>query len=124
MLQPYLSAVERQGERALVFLGGRFSHAVRKGALLAGTTGVDDSRDPHPDLVPHDPTARELAVAEQALTAVPGGGADLLYARADLVLDDTGQPNVLELELVEPNLFLGFSVDAAGRLAAAVAAER
>ena len=42
MVQPYLHAVDTDGETALVYLGGRFSHAIRKGPVLDGPdTGVD-----------------------------------------------------------------------------------
>ena len=44
-------------------------------------------------------------VAERALAAVPDA-AGLLYARVDLVDGEDGEPVVMELELVEPNLFL------------------
>jgi hypothetical protein len=47
-------------------------------------------------------------------------GADPLYARVDVVDGPEGDPVVLELEAVEPNLFLGMSPDAAGRLADAL----
>ncbi|GCB53254.1 hypothetical protein SNL152K_10611 [Streptomyces sp. NL15-2K] len=38
-------------------------------------------------------------------TAVPDAD-ELLYARVDLVDGEDGEPRVMELELVEPNLFL------------------
>ncbi len=59
----------------------------------------------HPDLEPWRPTPEELVLAEKALGAVPGG-AGLLYARVDLVDGPDGEPRLMELELVEPNLFL------------------
>ncbi|MGW6267796.1 ATP-grasp domain-containing protein [Streptomyces sp. NPDC055060] len=111
MLQPYLPRIDETGERALVFVGGRFLHAIRKGAVLAPGTAYDDVKTPHPDLRPWQPTAGELALAERALAAVPGAP-ELLYARVDLVDDaDSGAPCVMELELVEPNLFLGVHPD-------------
>ena len=45
----------------------------------------------------------------------------LLYARVDLVHGDNGQPFLLEVELTEPSMFLGYGEGAAGRLAAAIA---
>lgn len=105
MVQPYVRAVDTTGERALLFLGGRFLHAVRKGAVLAPGTAYDAKKVSHPDLRPWEPTAAERATAESALRAVPGDPA-LLYARVDLVDGDDGRPRVMELELVEPNLFL------------------
>lgn len=106
MVQPYMPHIDVTGERALVFSGGRFLHAVQKGAVLAPGMAYDAEKMPHPDLRPWEPTPDELAVAEQALAAIPGSP-ELLYARVDLV-DDAhgGGPCVMELELVEPNLFL------------------
>lgn len=107
MVQPYMPRIDETGERALVYVGGRFLHAIQKGAVLAPGTAYDDEKMPHPDLRPWQPTAAELALAEQALAAVPGTP-ELLYARVDLVDGPEGDgPCVMELELVEPNLFLG-----------------
>ncbi len=112
MLQPYVDSVRDRGERALVFLDGHFSHAVRKApfqvlapAGLAGET-------------PCEATPEEIDVARRALHLVPGSP---LYARVDLVADDAGRPLVLEMELVEPSLFLGMHAPAAGRFAQALA---
>lgn len=111
MVQPYMPRIDETGERALVFVGGRFLHAVQKGAVLAPGTAYDDEKMPHPDLRPWQPSAAELALAERALAAVPGSP-ELLYARVDLVDDaDSGEPRVMELELVEPNLFLFLHAD-------------
>ncbi|WP_413757088.1 ATP-grasp domain-containing protein [Streptomyces sp. MMBL 11-3] len=105
IVQPYVRSIDTAGERALLFFGGRFLHAIRKGAVLAPGTAFDDQKVPHPNLRPWRPTPAELAVAERALAAVPGTP-ELLYARVDLVDGDDGEPRVMELELVEPNLFL------------------
>ncbi|MEV6503726.1 ATP-grasp domain-containing protein [Streptomyces prunicolor] len=105
MVQPYLTHVDVSGERALLFFGGRFVHASRKGAVLARGTAYDDDKVSHPDLEPWTVTEAELSVAERALAAVPDAP-ELLYARVDLVDGPDGEPCVMELELVEPNLFL------------------
>jgi len=105
MVQPYLAGIDVSGERALQFFGGRFLHASRKGAVLAPGTAYDAAKVAHPDLVPWTPTSAELAVAERALAAVPDAP-ELLYARVDLVDGADGEPWLMELELVEPNLFL------------------
>ncbi|WP_018545290.1 ATP-grasp domain-containing protein [Streptomyces sp. LaPpAH-108] len=106
MVQPYMRAVDTGGERALQFFGGRLLHASRKGAVLTPGTAYDAPRTPHPGLEPWQPSEAELAVAEAALAAVPGGPDRLLYARVDLVDGEDGLPVLMELELVEPNLFL------------------
>jgi glutathione synthase/RimK-type ligase-like ATP-grasp enzyme len=105
MVQPYLPAVDEVGETACVFLGGRFSHAARKGPLLPlGRSLVEGLYAPE-DMTARTATADELEVAHAALAAVPSS-VPLLYARVDLLLDPDGCPVVLELELVEPSLFL------------------
>jgi hypothetical protein len=72
------------------------------------------------DIRPATPTPAELAVAGAALAAIPGGPS--LYARVDVIPDAAGDPVVLELELVEPSLFLPYAEGAAGRVADAIAA--
>ncbi|MEU3064477.1 ATP-grasp domain-containing protein [Streptomyces subrutilus] len=104
MVQPYLRRVA-EGERALVFFGGAFSHAIRKGPLLTEAGVIDNQRVAHPGIAPHPPTEAELRAARAALAAIPSPAAPL-FARVDLALDDDGEPLVMELELIEPNLFL------------------
>ncbi|MFJ4846797.1 MULTISPECIES: hypothetical protein [unclassified Streptomyces] len=106
MVQPYMPAIDSTGERALVFIGGRFLHAVAKNAVLSHGTAYDATKVAHPGVRPWTPTAAELATAEAALATVPEAS-ELLYARVDLVDDEDGAPRVMELELIEPNLFLG-----------------
>jgi hypothetical protein len=126
MLQPYLPSVDRTGETAMLFLGGLFSHAVRKGPLLRRGEGVRQDRDSRGDLTAVDPTSAQRDVAERVFhsvaTFVPEAPAPL-YARIDLVDDDAGRPVVLELELTEPSLFLPQVPAAAGALVRAVEAE-
>ncbi|MGW7240983.1 ATP-grasp domain-containing protein [Streptomyces sp. NPDC054804] len=105
MVQPYVAGIDVSGERALQFLGGRLLHASRKRAVLTPGTAYDADKVAHPDLTRWTPAAAELEVAERALAAVPEAP-ELLYARVDLVDGVDGQPQVMELELVEPNLFL------------------
>lgn len=119
MVQPYLPRIS-EGERALVFLGGAFSHAVRKGPVLTDTAVIDNARVTHPDLAAYEPSPAEFEVARAALGAVPAGG-PLLYARVDLALGADGAPVVMELELIEPNLFVGHGEGGLRRFAQAVA---
>lgn len=121
MIQPYLSAIDAAGETALVFLGGRYSHAIRKGALLTGPDVGVEGLYREEEIAPREPSAAERAVAERVLDAVPFDRAGLLYARVDLIPDAAGAPVLLELELTEPSLFLAHAAGAPERLAAAVA---
>ncbi|MFF7456952.1 RimK family alpha-L-glutamate ligase [Kitasatospora sp. NPDC008115] len=120
MVQPYLPRVA-EGERALVLFDGVFSHAVRKEPLLTEPGVIDNDRFPHPGVAAYRPTEAELRTALAALAAVPSARPPL-FARVDLVLDAGGAPVVLELELVEPNLFLDADPQGPGRFADAVAA--
>ncbi|MCW2634125.1 MAG: uncharacterized protein JWQ99_492 [Blastococcus sp.] len=125
MLQPYLSSVDELGETALLFLGGRFSHAVRKGPLLQRGEGVRQDRNSRGDLLRVEATAGQREVAQSVLDSVGDlvpGAAPPLYARIDLVRDDDGRPVLLELELAEPSLFLPQAPDAVARFTAAVRA--
>jgi glutathione synthase/RimK-type ligase-like ATP-grasp enzyme len=116
MLQPYLESVDRDGETALVFIEGRFSHAVRKGPLLpAGGPATAGLFAPE-TITPRVPGADELRVGERAIAQVPFP--ELLYARVDLIRDSAGGPRVLELEIAEPSLFFSH-VPAAPRFVAA-----
>ncbi|MEU4658290.1 hypothetical protein AB0G32_30905 [Streptomyces sp. NPDC023723] len=119
MVQPYVRAVDSSGERALLYFGGELLHASRKGAVLAPGTAFDERKVSHPGLEPWRPTLEEAAVARRALAAVPGGDR-LLYARVDLVTGEDGQSRVMELELVEPNLFLWLHPGSVQRVAEAV----
>ncbi|RPE44240.1 hypothetical protein EDD90_7476 [Streptomyces sp. Ag109_O5-1] len=119
MVQPYVAGIDVSGERALQFFGGRLLHASRKRAVLTPGTAYDADKVAHPDLERWSPTPAELAVAERALAAVPEAP-ELLYARVDLVDGEDGQPRVMELELVEPNLFLFLHPGSVDAVAAAV----
>jgi hypothetical protein len=123
MVQPYLDAVDVAGETALLHFGGGCSHAVQKGPLLRRGEGVQD-RTGREDLRAVTARPDQLEVAAAALAAVPaalGQDAALLYARVDVVDGPDGTPLVLELELVEPSLFLPHDDGAAARFAGAVA---
>jgi O-ureido-D-serine cyclo-ligase len=103
MLQPYLGRVDEHGETALIYLGGEFSHAIRKGPLLrAGAALVEGLFAPE-QITPRQPQSDELAVARQAYAAI--GSSRPVYARIDLIRGADDAPVVLELELTEPSLF-------------------
>jgi glutathione synthase/RimK-type ligase-like ATP-grasp enzyme len=112
LVQPYLNSVREYPERALVFIDGAYSHAVSKtpfqALLPAGEAGEE----------PVVATGEEIDTATKAMAAVPGRQ---LYGRVDLVRDDAGAPVVIELELIEPSLFLGMYPPAATAFAGAIA---
>jgi glutathione synthase/RimK-type ligase-like ATP-grasp enzyme len=108
MVQPL---IEEAAESSLVFVDGRYSHALSRSAAL-----------PHgsPEAVlyleeqlgPYEPTTEERQVAEAAIARVPS---PTLYARVDLL-----GGAVLELEIVEPSLYLSHGAGAPARFARAV----
>jgi len=120
LLQPYLERVDTDGETALMFFAGRFSHAIRKGPLLPPGSSASPAIGlfAPEKITPRDPGADELRVAGQALAALPFAAP--LYARIDLIRDAAGAPTLLELELTEPSLFFAHSSGSAERFAAAV----
>ncbi|MFE6283650.1 RimK family alpha-L-glutamate ligase [Streptomyces sp. NPDC057877] len=120
MVQPYMWGIDARGERALQFFGGRLLHASRKRAVLAPGVAYDERKVAHPGLEAWEPTETELSVAGRALGAVPGGAEQLTYARVDLVDGEDGEPRLMELELVEPNLFLSLHPGSTARVVEAV----
>ena len=113
LVQPLLASVVSHGETNLVHFGGRFSHAVHKGARWDGD--AEQSRGlvtPEPD---------EIALAQAVLAHVGSAGfGPLAYARVDMARGTDGRPLLMELEIVEPSLFLDRAPGAADRLAEVV----
>jgi glutathione synthase/RimK-type ligase-like ATP-grasp enzyme len=117
MVQPFLPSLEERGETSLVFVAGALSHTVckqpapgdfRVQSIWGGTVG------------PAQPEPPQVALAEQVLAQLDEPP---LYARVDLVEDLDGSPALIELELIEPNLYLETTPNAAPRLANAVLAQ-
>jgi glutathione synthase/RimK-type ligase-like ATP-grasp enzyme len=118
LLQPYLGRVDEQGETALLYFDGRFSHAIRKGPLLRRGEESTRALFAPEHITPRTPDVAELALAERVLAAIPFGA--LLYARVDLIRAADGSPCLLELELTEPSVFLAQAAGAAEAFATAI----
>ena len=112
-MQAFVPEVESRGEISLVYLDGTFSHAVRK-RPASGDFRVQ--RDFGGSLEAMTPSEPVLAFGDGVLAAVTR---PWLYARVDLV-EAGGGPVLMELELIEPDLFL--TPAGAARLAAALLA--
>jgi len=119
LVQPYLKAVDQQGETALLFFQGRFSHAIRKAPLLKRGEDPTSALFKAESITARQPSVAELDVAARVLAALPFD--TLAYARVDLLPSATG-PQLLELELTEPSVFLPYGEGAAARFAAVLAA--
>ena len=123
MLQQYLRAIDSEGETSLIYIEGAFSHAVRRAAVLTGPDMGLDKRfagaEARHEVVERG-TEVQLRLADRALAAVPSDEV-LLYARVDLVPGADSAPVLMELELSEPSLFLGYAAGAPARFARAIA---
>jgi glutathione synthase/RimK-type ligase-like ATP-grasp enzyme len=117
LVQPYLRAVDEQGETALLYFGGQFSHAIRKGPLLKRGQGPAAALFAPEKIQSRTPSAAEHEVAAKVLAALPFETP--LYARVDLLPSPEG-PQLLELELTEPSVFLPYGPGAADRFVAAI----
>jgi glutathione synthase/RimK-type ligase-like ATP-grasp enzyme len=119
LVQPYLDQVDAAGETALIFFAGVFSHAIRKGPLLARGEGPTQALFAIEDIGAREPSTAEFDAAHKALEAIPFG--KLAYARIDLLPSPDG-PRLLELELTEPSLFFAHAAGSADRFAATLLA--
>jgi len=121
MIQPYVTSVDTAGETCLIFIDGELTHAVRKNALLTGPAEDTGELYAAEEMVSFEATPAQIDVAERALAvARTATGADLTYARVDLVSGDDGVPMVIELELTEPSLWMKYGTGVEGKLADAV----
>ena len=121
LVQPFLRSIPEEGEWPMVFLDGRFSHAANKRVALPQAGTVDDLFAPETNTA-HVATAVQIEVAQAAVDLVSDRLGTPTYARVDLVRDDTGGFCVLELELVEPSLFLAYAEPSAAERFATVLA--
>lgn len=113
LVQPFVEQIVTDGEWSLIFFSGQYSHAVKKRAsegefrVQREHGGVTNAESPRGLLI---------AQAEDVVSHVPG---PWLYARADMC-EVEGALVLMELELVEPSLFLGYHPSAPRRFAAAL----
>ncbi len=99
MAQPFLSAVQSEGEYSFVFIDGDLSHALIKRAapgdyrIQSIYGGVEEAITPD---------ATDVASADAVMAAL---NENPLYARVDMVRGDDGRLALMELELIEPYLY-------------------
>ncbi len=118
MVQPLIAEIEREGEWSLVFFAGRYSHAVLK---RPGTGDFRVQREHGGTLEAAEPAASVIAAAARTIGAIPFGEGPPLYARVDGCIVD-GELLLMELEVLEPELFLRCAAESADRLADALLA--
>lgn len=111
LVQPLVPSIRTFGEMSLMFIEGKLTHAVVKrpradSILVQSEHGGATSRiQPDPDWI---------EVARRTLGLLPEPA---LYARVDLV-EFEGRPVLMEVELIEPELFFPHAVEAADEFAA------
>lgn len=105
LVQPFLRAVADEGEYSVMLFGGRFSHTIVK-RPKAGDYRVQ----PHLGGTESacEPPVGAVELAKSALAAAP---AEAIYARVDMVRDNDGELAIIELELIEPALWLQHAPD-------------
>jgi O-ureido-D-serine cyclo-ligase len=117
MVQPYEPRVDAEGETALIYLGGTFSHAAHKDPMIRRGVGPTDSLIENQVVTGAVATAAQLAVAARALAAAEDLLGPTTYARVDMVETVCDGPALLELELLDPALFLTLHPEGAVALA-------
>jgi len=114
IVQPFLSSVTEEGEYSLMLFDGVFSHAVVK-RPKAGDYRVQPHLGGREE--PCSSPDGAIEIAKAALAAAPG---DPAYARVDLVRGKDGELKIMELELIEPSLWLQHAPDQGASFAAAI----
>jgi glutathione synthase/RimK-type ligase-like ATP-grasp enzyme len=114
MAQPFLPAIETEGEFSLFLFGGRLAHAIQK----TPAPGSWYANVADPTFTAIEPSAEMLVLGEATIAAAPKG---MLYARVDAVRGLDGRLALIELEAIEPYLFLSFAPRAADLFAGALA---
>jgi len=123
MVQPYQRFIDEQGETAMLYFNGEFSHAFRKGAILATGDNIKNGLYTEEDISERTPRAVERELGEQVMDyVVQKIGKAPLYARVDVVRGSGGFPVLMELELAEPSLYVHLDTNSPARFAAAVVA--
>lgn len=125
MVQPYQRFIDDNGETGMLYFNGVFSHAFRKGAILATGENTKNGLYVVEDIGPRTASEAERELGDAVIGHVTARfGAAPLYARVDVVRGSIGAPVLMELELAEPSLFLHTDPQAPARFASAVVARR
>ena len=116
MVQPFLRSVSEEGEYSTMLFNGEFSHTIVKRPKQG-----DYRVQPHlgGSERPCDPPEGAIELAKSALAAAP---AEAVYARVDMVRDNDGSLAIIELELIEPALWLQHAPDGGAAFGSALRA--
>lgn len=119
MIQPYLPNIAEEGEYSLFYFGGVFSHAIIK-RPAKGDFRVQEQYGGREEAADAPDQAIALAQRAFAATAAITNTGILAYARVDILRDGEGIFRLMELELIEPSLFLRFAPDKGDNFAKAL----
>jgi hypothetical protein len=131
LMQPYLAGVDSDGERAVVFFGGEISHVLHKRPVLRDAGVAPLATAAHapaaimlePDLVvPATATPEQIELAQRVHQEISGRFGEPLFVRIDMVPGPDGSPVLIELEAIEPMLYLDLIPGSAERFAATLRA--
>lgn len=115
MLQPFQQSILNDGEISLIVIGGKCTHAIKK-TPKSGDFRVQD--DHGGKVTPYFPSDEERRFAE---VAINNCGYQVMYGRVDVVRSNQGNLAIMELELIEPELFFRFNTKSAIILADLIA---
>lgn len=115
LIQPYLPSVETYGERSFLFIDGELTHGVKRTQALTEGVGIERLMERV------TPTQEEREIAHAVMAALP---AIPLYGRVDLAPDAQGRPLLMEVEVIEPRLFLQECPEALEKFADALVKRR
>jgi glutathione synthase/RimK-type ligase-like ATP-grasp enzyme len=113
LVQPYLRTIETDGELSIVFIDGKLSHGICKTPKV-GEFRIQSEYGGKNTLI--DPDAAAQAVVNAAIAAIPGYP---VFVRIDM-LHDGSSYRVIEVEVIEPDLYFSVAPQAADRLAQAL----
>ncbi|MDN3646303.1 hypothetical protein QWY75_08835 [Pontixanthobacter aestiaquae] len=117
MIQPFLPAIQEEGELSFIFIDGAFSHAILKTAATGEYRIQSLYGGQETQITPSD---SDIAAALSVLSSLPGDTP--LYARIDMLRADGGGLMVMEAEVIEPFLYPVQGPDLGARMAEAIAA--
>lgn len=121
LVQPYQPTIDTLGETGLVYLAGKFSHAFGKAAIFGDSDPRHNGLYMEEQISARNASSAERALGDRVMAVLADRfGEAPLYARIDMVTNAVGVPEIMEVELVEPSLYLHLDDDAPSRAASAL----
>lgn len=123
MVQPYQRFIDDRGETGMLYFGGEYSHAFRKGAILTNGSMQHNDLYVEEEIAARKPNEQERELGDAVVEFVTRKfGTAPLYARVDVVKGSRGVPVLMEVELAEPSFFVHVAPGSPERFVGAVLA--